>query len=127
MSADVIVLPLRAPLLERVRAVADDLVAGIDRALAANVVALRPRGLPRRPLHVSSWHEANTLTGISPLTDTTLGQWPAVCNARTEFTGMDLAKHPVTCTRIAHHTGRHAAGAFGRIVAVWEDPSEARP
>lgn len=127
MNADVIVLPLRAPLLERVRTAADELVAGIDRALAANVVAIRRPGLPRRRVSVSSWHEACTLVGISPLADTTRGQWLGICDARTEFTDLRGRKHPVTCTRINNHTRRHAAGSFGRIVAVREDPSEARP
>ena len=126
MSANVIAFPTLGALV-RVRNVDDDLVARVDRALAANVVAIRRPGLPRRPRSVSSWHEVNTVRRISPFADTTCGQWLTICGARTEFTDLGARKHPVTCTRINDHTGRHAAGAFGRIVAVWEDPTEARP
>ncbi len=50
--------------------------------------------------------------------DTTRGRWPNMCDARL---GQDW-----TCTRIASHTGRYAAGAGERIAAVWGDQVDPR-
>lgn len=52
-------------------------------------------------------------------------QWPATCGARW---ALQQTRNPAylyprvfVCTRIAEHTGRHAAGMTGRVVAVWGD------
>ncbi len=50
--------------------------------------------------------------------DTTRGRWPNMCSARL---GQDW-----TCTRIAAHTGRHAAGTGEHIAAVWGDQVDPR-
>lgn len=54
---------------------------------------------------------ATSTTSLPP--DLTRGRWPNMCTARH---GQDW-----TCTRIADHTGRHAAGDGEHIVAVWGD------
>lgn len=49
--------------------------------------------------------------GLPP--DTTRGRWPHLCTAR--------VRSDWACTRIAGHTGRHAAGDGEHVVAVWGD------
>lgn len=46
--------------------------------------------------------------------DLTRGWWPRACQARALVDGRGWQ-----CTRRCRHTGRHAAGAGGRVVAVW--------
>lgn len=78
-------------------------------ALAARVAARAGR----------SWNELEDDVCFVP--DLTGGAWPAQCLARWR---VQHRGHPVwsgyVCTRIGSHTGRHAAGSSGRIVAVWD-------
>ena len=76
-----------------------------------------------------SWHEA-WLEKVAPgrfsdVPDLTTGRWPTACDDRhvwTLATVQGTREVATVCTRRAHHTGRHAAGAFGRTIAVWEYP-----
>ena len=97
-----------------------------DFALVDGVLA------DRRPARPGEWCAFDRSTGAPVVPDLTRGAWPdKVCNQRRLFT---IAPAPapeahltgpfrsrqVTCTRIAEHTGRHAAGSGGLIVAVWD-------
>lgn len=51
-----------------------------------------------------------------------LASWPHSCGARKVVYSSNpayLFPRVFVCTRVAEHTGRHAAGAAGRITAVW--------
>lgn len=89
---------------------------------------LRPATTPR-PDVPRSWHEAwleNVAPGrFSDVPDLTTGRWPTACDDRhvwTLATVQGTREVTTVCTRRAHHTGRHAAGAFARTIAVWEYP-----
>ncbi|QIK83084.1 hypothetical protein [Sanguibacter sp. HDW7] len=70
-----------------------------------------------RPPVPRSWHLD---VGYQPVVvDHTCGLWPSVCADRWNLDTITTRLH-YTCTRIANHTGRHAAGMHGVIVAVWE-------
>jgi hypothetical protein len=67
------------------------------------------------------WHAA--IDGGHPVPDLTCGRWPRACGARAEFVVPGApVRHRATCTRRAGHTGRHAAGSGGVVVAVWAGP-----
>lgn len=100
-----------------------DMLTRIDEVLADKT--------PARP---GEWCAFDEITGAPVVPDLTRGAWPdRVCNKRGLFTvelvnpepgfrfpgGGTSTSRPVTCTRIAGHTGRHAAASGGRIVAVW--------
>lgn len=91
-------------------------VAGLRRFLGD----IERSRLPR------SWDLVGLDAGRAPvLADRTCGVWPRACGERWYLDEAGVSRH-YTCTRIASHTGRHAAGLTGAIVAVWEqDESEA--
>ncbi|HEY0217906.1 MAG TPA: hypothetical protein VGC57_16060 [Cellulomonas sp.] len=67
------------------------------------------------------WHAA--IDEGHPVRDLTAGRWPRACGARAEFRrdGSPVT-YRVVCTRRTSHTGRHAAGHGGLVVAVWSGP-----
>jgi len=103
-----------------------DMIARIDEVLADKSRA--------RP---GEWCAFERVTGTPVIPDLTRGYWPDhICNKRNRFwielvdalpafhvfpDGSTSLDRTVTCTRIAGHTGRHAAGSGGLIVAVWGD------
>lgn len=90
-----------------------------DRALALFVHVAAARELARRT--GIAWHEGVDTARWVP--DLTCGAWPAACGARAEFRRPGAAvTFRAVCTRRASHTGRHAAGHGGRVVAVWSGP-----
>lgn len=97
-----------------------ELIALINRAIAAQVAWLGLR----------SWHESTEfahLDGVSTVPNLTGGQWPSMCNDRRDFPVVTRGPaYGVWCTRPTGHTGRHAAGRCGRVVAVWATGAEVR-
>ncbi len=88
----------------------DSVDAGLDRAL----VDVERSRLPR------SWDLVGLDADRAPvLADRTCGVWPRACGERWYLDESGVSRY-YTCTRIASHTGRHAAGLAGAIVAVWE-------
>lgn len=56
--------------------------------------------------------------------DVTSHGWPDECGARWVVESRDpahLFPRAFVCTRRTEHTGRHAAGTFTRVTAVWSD------
>lgn len=56
--------------------------------------------------------------------DLTSHGWPDECGARWVVESADpahLFPRVFVCTRLPAHTGRHAAGTFTRVAAVWGD------
>lgn len=85
------------------------------RAMRAEAQYHRRRNITWNELE-DGWHD--------DVPDLTAHAWPMACQSRSraiKLPGNEIsgASHQYTCTRRAFHTGRHAAGAFGRIVAVW--------
>lgn len=79
-----------------------------------------PRWPSRQDDAVMVWSEEQ-LGSRSSVPDLTRGRWPLMCQVRSALVlnHHEPVKRRYVCTRIAGHTGRHAAGSGGRIVAVW--------
>ncbi len=103
-------------------------VAATIAVVESQLTALVRPATATRPDVPRSWHEAwlenATPARFSDVPDLTTGRWPTACDNRhpwTLATVQGTREVTTVCTRRAHHTGRHAAGAFGRVIAVWQD------
>ncbi|HEY5514907.1 MAG TPA: hypothetical protein VIK12_01705 [Pengzhenrongella sp.] len=88
----------------------DDAVVAIDAALWQNAIDVRAWSIERHP-------------GVPWTADPTLGWYPSICLAERFHAAGGLPGACYVCTRIPDHTGRHAAGMLGQLVAVWGDAS----
>ena len=103
-------------------------VAATLTVVESQLTALLRPATTARPDVPHSWHEAWLETDhtvrCSDVPDLTTGRWPKACDTRhawTLVTACGTRDVTTVCTRRASHTGRHAAGAFGRVIAVWQD------
>ena len=88
----------------------DDAVVAIDAALWQNAIDVRAWSIETHP-------------GVPWTADPTLGCYPSICLAKRFHAAGGLPGAYYVCTRIPDHTGRHAAGTLGQLVAVWGDAS----
>lgn len=80
---------------------------------------------PTRPSPTSTVPDLTrgTIQGlVSNPGDPARGVWQKACHELATFLLPDAAITTATCTRRGGHTGRHAEGWGGRIIAVWQVP-----
>lgn len=102
--------PLIPTLAEMFKRRPDDAVVAIDAALSRDAIDARAWSIETHP--DAPW-----------IPDPTLGMFPNICLAEGAINPADPPGFYYVCTRIPHQTGRHAAGSFGRLVAVWGEAS----
>lgn len=110
-------ITLGATALAAIEEVAPLLLARRPEYTDAQLAALRVAVDARRRAGISwNWIEQAGHT----VPDFTCGNWPTICNVRWRDRRPGIPVfHAFTCTRLPSHTGRHAAAAYGRVVAVW--------
>ncbi len=88
------------------------MIAGAFLPVVPVVDAVRGQLRDEREVGERAWSVLSCPEVFIP--DLTCGRWPGACDQRGTVDGREWV-----CTRRSPHSGRHAAGVAGRVVAVW--------